>query len=71
MKRTAAILSVLSFLAGAGAAPAAGPASLRGSGEVRIKLDRDGRKVLYNESTVQRALPLSPALVPIPDADLG
>jgi soluble lytic murein transglycosylase len=38
---------------------------------VRIKLDRDGRKVLYNESTVQRARRLAPALVPIPDADLG
>ena len=67
MKRRIALLCLLTAVAGTGAAPAIAA----GSGSVKIKIDPQGRKVLYNESTIQRARRLAPALVPIPDADVG
>jgi len=61
MKRTAKLASLsLVLLFGAGLARAG----------VRIEMGENGRKVIFNESTTQRARRFSGRLVPIPSAEL-
>ena len=61
MKRICACLCLFCALS-LGASPA--------TAEVKLRLNAEGRKVIFNESTTQRSRRLSPKLVAVPDTDL-